>query len=108
MLQTFLIIWKYIAELLQKTRNCKCLVFSVYVFKFIDWFYRAYVGAKVQKTSEMFLWDNGSQEGFDGSTVGKTPMDGENCVAIRNAKAGGRDRAQGCDVKKQFICERDD
>ena len=55
----------------------------------------------------MFLWDNGSQEGFNDNIVTRAPVDGENCVTIKNAKAGGLYRPQSCDVNKRFICERD-
>ena len=51
-----------------------------------DWYKSASVGAKVQRTTGMFSWDNGSQEGFNDNIVTRTPVDGENCVTIKNAK----------------------
>ena len=56
----------------------------------------------------MFFWDNGSQEGFDGNLVDRITKDGEKCVVIKNAKAGGLYRAHDCDLEKRFVCERDD
>ena len=90
-----------------KSHICSIFYYYYRTIEITDWYNSASVGAKVQNTTGMFLWDNGSQEGFNDNIVTRAPVDGENCVTIKNAKAGGLYRPQSCDVNKRFICERD-